>query len=142
MKKGNGIITAIIGAALLAAGFFLGRRFENAQDIMSTLPYIFIGIGAGLFGHGIGGMLERRVLKNHPEIQKTIEIEKNDERNIALTNRAKGKAYDIMIPAFGALMVSFALMGVELFAVLALVIAYLFVVGCNIYYRVKFEKEM
>ena len=39
-------------------------------------------------------------------------------------------------------MVSFALMGVELTAVLLLVFAYLLVHGVALYYRVKFEKEM
>ena len=43
---------------------------------------------------------------------------------------------------FGALMVSFALMGVDLAAVLLLVAAYLFVEGSAVWYRVRFEKEM
>ncbi|MEA4889917.1 MAG: hypothetical protein VB070_10685 [Clostridiaceae bacterium] len=45
-------------------------------------------------------------MKNNPEIQKQIEIEKNDERNVAMMNRAKAKAYDIMTFVFGALMLS------------------------------------
>ncbi len=39
-------------------------------------------------------------------------------------------------------MVSFALMGVDIVPILLLVFAYLFVHGCAIYYRLKYDKEM
>ena len=68
-----------------------------------------------------------------------------DNNNI-YTNRvsikAKGKAFDMMTYVYGALMVSFALMGVDMSALLLLVFAYLFVHGFGIYYRIKFDKEM
>ena len=56
--------------------------------------------------------------------------------------RAKAKAYDMMTFVLGALMLSFALMGVELTAVLLLVFAYLFVHSYAVYYRFKYDKEM
>jgi 4-hydroxybenzoate polyprenyltransferase len=71
-----------------------------------------------------------------------MEIERKDERNIAISNRSKAKAYDLMIFVFGALMLSFALMGVDLVLILLLVFAYLFVVGYGIFYRIKYDKEM
>ena len=71
-----------------------------------------------------------------------IEIEQKDERNIALSNQAKAKAYDMMIFVFGAVMVSYALMGLDLVAILMLVTAYLFVVGYGIFCRCKLDKEM
>ena len=43
---------------------------------------------------------------------------------------------------YGALMVSFALMEVDLAAILLLVFAYLMVHGLAIYYRCRLEKEM
>ena len=48
----------------------------------------------------------------------------------------------MMTFVFGALMVSFALMGVDMIAVLLLVFAYLLVHGFEIYYRLKFDREM
>lgn len=83
---------------------------------------------------------EKYLTKN--KIQKKLEIEKNDERNIAIANRAKGKAFDMMTFVYGALMVSFALMGIDMVAVLLLVFAYLFVHGFALYYRFRFDKEM
>ncbi len=143
MKK-NQLQTAlgILGLALLVVGLYLAKTIAEPQGIMRALPYVFIGIGCGLFGQGMGGVIERRVLKKNPEILKQKEIEVNDERNQQISNRAKAKAYDVMVFVFGALMVAFALMGMDMVAVLLLVFAYLFVVGSAVYYRVKFEKEL
>ena len=143
MKK-HGLQTAlgILGLALLALGLYLVKTTNATEGILLTLPYVFVGIGSGLFGQGMGGVIERSVLKKNPEILKQKEIEVNDERNQQISNRAKAKAYDVMVFVFGALMVAFALMGMDIVAVLLLVFAYLFVVGSAVYYRVKFEKEL
>lgn len=69
-------------------------------------------------------------------------LSKKDERNAIIANRAKAKAYDVMIFVFGALMIAFALMGVDMIPVLLFVFAYLFVQGYAVYYRCKYEKEM
>lgn len=143
MKKHVLDTVAVLAGLLLAGlGFVLLWSFPEAQGALLALPYVCIGLGCGVFGHGMGNLISRRALKNSPDVQKQIEIEKNDERNIAIASRAKAKAYDIMVFVFGALMVSFALMGVDLAAILLLVFAYLFVVGCGIYYRIKFDREM
>lgn len=47
-----------------------------------------------------------------------------------------------MIFVFGALMFSFALMNVELTVILLLVFSFLLVIGFEIYYRCRYEKEM
>ena len=143
MKK-HGLQTAlgILGLALLALGLYLVKTTNATEGILLTLPYVFVGIGSGLFGQGMGGVIERSVLKKNPEILKQKEIEVNDERNQQISNRAKAKAYDVMVFVFGALMVAFALMGMDIVAVLLLVFAYLFVIGSAVYYRVKLEKEL
>lgn len=140
--KITNILTATLGFGLLAAGLLMVKQIPNPQGIMKALPYVCIGIGCGLFGQGFGNIISSRVVNSDPIFQKQIEIEKNDERNIAITNRAKAKAYDVMVFVFGALMLSFALMDVSMIAVLLLVFAYLFVIGSSIYYRSIFEKEM
>jgi len=143
MKK-HGLQTAlgILGLVLLAVGLYLAKTIADPQGIMRALPYVFIGIGCGLFGQGVAGVIERYVYKKHPDMQKQKEIEVNDERNREISTRAKAKGYDTMVFVFGALMVSFALMNVDVAVVLLMVFAYLFVVGSHIYYRVKFEKEL
>jgi hypothetical protein len=109
---------------------------------MLALPYVCVGLGCGIFGHGVGEIVSHSALKNSPDLAKQIEIDKKDERNVTIANRAKGKAFDVMVPLLGALMISFALMGVDIIAVLLLVAAYLFIYGCSIYYRIRYENEM
>lgn len=132
----------IIGLLLLVAGLYLVKTAGSSQGVMASIPYISIGIGCGLFGHGMGNVISERALSSDPDLQKQMEIEKKDERNVAIANMAKGKAFDMMTYVFGALMLSFALMGVDMIPLLLLVFAYLFVHGFAIYYRIKFDKEM
>ena len=129
--------TIIIGLLLLAVSLYLIKTSNDPQGIMRTLPYVCIGIGCGLFGHGMGNVISERAINSYPELKRQLDIEKNDERNVAIANRAKGKAF-----VFGSLMLSFALMGIDMVAVLLLVFAYLLVHGFALYYRFKFDKEM
>lgn len=140
-KKVDFLIAAA-GIALLAAGLALLWLVPSPDGLLRVLPYICIGLGSGLFGHGSGNLLAQKALQNAPETARQLEIEKNDERNLALSARAKGKAFDVMTFVFGALMLCFALMQVDRAAVLLLVFAYLFVEGSAVYYRCKYEKEM
>ncbi len=144
MKK-NGTYYTITAAAgiliLLLGGFFL-KTVTDPQGIMKTLPYICIGIGCGTFGCGMGNVISRNVMKKHPDIQKQSDIDRNDERYIAIANRSKAKAFDITIFVFGALMLSYALMSFDLTAILLLVFAYLFIIASWIYYLNKYNKEM
>ena len=143
MKKKNfNYFMVIVGLLLLGTGFVLLKMVSDPQGIMLALPYICIGLGCGAFGHGLGELVSKWAVKDNPTLQKQLEIDRNDERNIAVSNRAKAKAYDVMLYIFGALMVSFALIGVDIMAVLLLVVAYLLVVGFFIYYLSKYNKEM
>lgn len=135
-------ITIIIGLLLLLTGLFLIKTTGDPQGIMTALPYVCIGIGSGLFGHGMSNVISERAIRKDPALQKKLNIEKNDERNIMIANQAKGKAFDMMTYIFGALMLSFALMNVDMIPILLLVCAYLFVHGYAIYYRIKLDREM
>lgn len=141
-KQGMQTILGVLGLALLAAGLYLAKMTNAATGIMRALPFVMIGVGCGLFGQGMGGIIERSILRKHPEIAKQKEIEVKDERNQEISNRAKAKAYDVMVFVFGALMVSFALMNVDLAVLLMFVFAYLFVVGSGLYHRIKLDKEL
>lgn len=141
MKKNiTQVLITILGILLLGIGFYLLKALPNMVN--SPIPYVLIGIGSGTFGSGVAGMINGRIMKNSPEIAKQKEIEQNDERNLAISYKAKAKAYDCMVFVFGALMLSFALMKAELKTTLLLVFAYLFVVGYGLFFRAKYDKEM
>lgn len=141
MKNNNvkSTIVTVIGLIIFVAGLLAVKHFDLGNQ---TAPYLCIGLGCGVFGQGLGELITRRSEKRHPEIARQREIEKNDERNIALRDRAQAKAYRMMIPVFGALFLAFALMNVELRVILLLVAAYLYICGCSVYYNIRYGKEM
>lgn len=112
------------------------------QGFLITLPYICLGAGSGALGYGISNIITDKLIQKNPAVQKQMEIDKNDERNILLASRAKAKAYDLMTLVFGVLMLLFTLMTVDVIPVLLFVSAYLFVQGYQIYYHYKYNKEM
>ena len=142
MKNSIYHIMTVIGLLLIGIGVYLVRTVIEPYGILKTLPYICIGLGCGIFGHGAGEIISLRAVKGCPKIKKQMEIDRKDERNVAIANRAKAKGYDMMIFIFGALMLAFALMGVDFRAVLLLVFSYLFVLGYSLYYRFKYDREM
>ena len=141
-KIGKYVILSIIGFIICVTGLLLVKSMPDAQGIMRTFPYICIGIGTGIFGQNLGTVISSLVLRKDPLSAKRIEIEMKDERNTAIRNKAKAKAYDLMVMVLGALMLVFTLMQVELYVILVFIAAYLFIVFSSIYYLSKFQKEM
>ncbi len=142
MKKTKNYIMTVLGIVLVLLGLYFIKSVDNPKEFLLALPYVCIGVGCGVFGYGMGNLVSDKAIQNYPDIKRQKEIEEKDERNIAISSRAKAKAYDIMTFVFGALMVSFALMGVDMIPILLFVFTYLFIQGYAIYYRCKYEKEM
>lgn len=141
MKKADWVVT-LIGVIMLGVGLYLVKTIANAQGVLLTLPYVLVGIGCGIFGYGMSNIVSKKAISKDEHLQRQLQIEKNDERNIAIANKSKAKAYDLMTFMFGVLMLSFALMNIDMVAILLLVAAYLSVHIYGIYYRMKCEKEM
>ena len=141
MKNKKNLICLLGGLVLWLGGFWLVRRSGIFWETLRALPYLMIGIGCGLFGHGVGEMVNRRVLDSNPTLAKEQEIAQKDERNVALANRAKAKAYDLMTYMMTALLLTFALMGVAMEVVVVLVLAYLAIEFYALYWRQRLEKE-
>lgn len=142
MKRAKNIWLSVLGFALIAAGIYLIRTVPDPQGILRALPFLLVGFGCGIFGHGLGELLAKKAAESDPETARRMEIDQTDERNVMIGNMAKAKGYDMMTYVFGALMVSFAVMGASWTVIIPMVIGYLFVRGYAIYFRVKFDKEM
>jgi Family of unknown function (DUF6442) len=141
-KEAKYYYLAVFGFILLGLGLYLSKTIIKPEEIMRALPYVCIGLGCGILGHGVGEIISYKALKNSPDIRKQINIEKLDERNVLITSRAKAKAYDMMVFIFGALMLTFALMEVDMIAILLLVFAYLFIIAYGLYYRYKLNEKL
>ena len=143
MKKSNlSYLLTLTGLILLAVGLYFIKTVQDSQGVMRALAYVCVGFGCVIFGHGMGEIISRGAIKNSPTTAKQIEIDKKDERNVAIANRAKAKEWDMMAFVFGALMLAFIFMDTDMTSVLLLVSAYLFVIGYAVYYRCKYDKEM
>lgn len=135
-------LLTLVGLGLLAGGVYFIKTIEEPQGMLRALPYICVGLGCSIFGHGIGEIIVRHAMKNNPAAAKQLEIDQNDERNLAIANQAKAKAYDMMVFVFGALILAISLMDIDLTVLLLLVFTYLFILGYCTYYRFKYYKEM
>ena len=142
MKQAKNVWLSVLGFALTGAGICLIKTVPDPQGIMPALPFPLVGFGRGICGHGLGELLAKKAAASDPEMARQVEIAQTDERNVMIGNMAKAKGYDMMTYVFGALMVAFALMGASWAVILPMVVAYLFVHGYAIYFRVKFDKEM
>lgn len=129
------ILFATLGLAILITGLALAMSMI-IQGNMRILLYIFIGAGALIFGENLGV-----AIKNYFPARE-IEIEIKDERNMAIRNMAKAKAFDLMLKVFLILLFVFGAMRVNMFLLLVFFAAYLLVVLSSVYYWIKYQEKM
>ena len=96
MKRAKNIWLSVLGFALIAAGIYLIRTVPDPQGILRALPFLLVGFGCGIFGHGLGELLAKKAAESDPETARRMEIDQTDERNVMIGNMAKAKGYDMM----------------------------------------------
>ena len=131
-----------LGFILFLTGIVLIVLFPESQGIKKTLPFICLGVGAGFCGSSIGGAISFRKLMKNPSLAKQKEIDIKDERNIAISNKAKATAYSATLIIFSVLIMFLAAVQVKTYITLVFVGAYLLVIFLHIYFYSKYSKEM
>lgn len=146
MKKNKNVIKewflTFVGIGLVVVGFLLHKYSLSTDKMIVTIPYIFIGVGCGIFGHFMDNLIKYFSTKNHKELERQIQIDKNDERNILIVEKSKAKAYDLMIYLFTSILIILSLMGVDKLAIIMIVAVYLSIQIYALYWRSKFESKM
>ena len=66
-NRGKGRFTPAVGLLILLAGFVLLKTGASAQQTMRVLPFVCIGVGSGIFGHGLGAVLNDKAARSDPE---------------------------------------------------------------------------
>ena len=146
MKKNKNTIKdwlfTLLGIGLVVVGLLLHKDSLSTDKMIVTIPYIFIGVGCGIFGHFMDNLIKFFSTKNHKELERRIQIDKNDERNILIAEKSKAKAYDLMIYLFVSILIILSLMGVDKLAIIMIVAIYLSIQIYALYWRSKFESKM
>ena len=136
------VFLSIIGFIIFGGGLVLIKLLPEANGILKTLPYLCVGVGAGIFGGNLGTVIKNKTMLKNPQAAKQIEIDQKDERNNAIINKAKARAYDLMIYIYAAIILAFTLMRVDMYVIFTLIAVYLFFVFTYVYYISKYQKEM
>lgn len=79
----------VFGIVLAAAGLLLFGSMPK------TVSGLCLGIGSGLAGMSAANLVMASYYKKHPALQKQARIDAQDERTLAITNKAKARAFDI-----------------------------------------------
>ena len=65
MKKNLSLIISFIGIVSIAGGLLLIKTLENPNEFILTLSYICIGVGCGVFGHGMGNFVAIKTVQKY-----------------------------------------------------------------------------
>lgn len=142
MKSKNVIPVICLGIGCV---FLIICIFAKYLDIFETYKPLFgilIGIGSGLLGGGFGQLINNNVLDKNPTLKRRKEIEVNDERNIYISNRAKGKAFKAMEYIFPIVILIGVLLEADFLVTIIMVISYLLIYVIYIFYLNKYIKEI
>jgi len=58
-SSGKSVALTLLGFAILVAGLLLLKLRPEAEGLMLTLPYICVGVGAGIFGLNLGTAIKK-----------------------------------------------------------------------------------
>jgi hypothetical protein len=126
----------VVYSIVLAAGI-LGV----AAGFLHQVSGMLIGAGAGLVGMSLSNLLMIRMERKNPALTKQAEIERRDERNRMLRDRAKAAAGEVLRWTVISTAYIAILLGAPLWVTLAIV--GLFLLYCVVYLCLlnKYQKE-
>lgn len=134
-------IIAIVLSIILLIISIIAKKLD-IFEAHKTLFGIIIGVASGLFGGGVGNLINIVVLNSNPNIKKKSEIELNDERNNNIRNSAKAKAFDAMSFILPVTMLIHILLNVDLSITIISIVSYLVIYIVLIYYINLYYKKM
>ncbi|MGG6313565.1 hypothetical protein [Paenibacillus macerans] len=139
MKKNRAVLQTVL---LLLGMIVLAVGLAGISGMTRTWAGLCTGVGAGLIGMNVANLIIGAYYRNHPEVQKQSDIEAKDERNVTITNKAKAKAFDLTLKVLIIVPFLLILADSPLWMTLAAVGVYLFGFGAQIYFMMRYGKEM
>lgn len=93
MKRKQRLYIALLAAGLCLAAAALALRGRGLPDGIGGM---LTGVGSGLIGLSVSQLVLLRRERKNPALARQNKISRNDERNIALRNRAKALSGDVL----------------------------------------------
>lgn len=110
----------VLGIVLVVVGLFLPGSVPKA------VAGLCLGIGSGLAGMSAANLYMASYYEKHPALQKQATIDARDERTIAITDKAKARAFDITRHILIAVAFVYILTNAPLWMTLLIVGVYVF----------------
>lgn len=126
----------VLGVVLVAAGLSI------IGHVQKSVVGVCLGVGSGLIAMNLVNLAVYRYYKKRPDLEKQSRIDAHDERMIAITARAKAKAFDVLIWTLIAFPFVLILADVPLWQTLATVAIYVFGYCVQLYYTGRLSREM
>lgn len=130
------VLLLVLGGLLLTAGVFA------LTDAPKQVVGLCFGGGAGLIGMTLANGLIARYYYKHPQYKKQSNIDAKDERSVAITHRAKAKAFDLTILLMMLYPFVLILTDAPLWMIFIPIAIYLIGFFFQIGYTIKYGKEM
>lgn len=137
MKNEKIIYMIISGITAILCGMCLLLSDKSNDGIQGLL----FGIGSGLLGAGIAYTISKNVYRKNPELYKKNTIEKNDERNVYIKNKAQAKSGIILMYLNFILAMVMGFYKIALWATLSLILINLIYSFCVVFFINKFNKQ-
>jgi len=144
MKKQAKPVLFYLSFVALIAGAILRVFFVNneiSSEAISHLSWALLGFGSSLSLLAVIHYVNRFIIKNSPELAKTMEIEEKDERNVRVSEKAALGAWYITVYTSIALMFTLVALGFTTAFWLALIAFVINVTSLFIYVFV-YNKKM
>lgn len=139
MKHYKHHLCIIAGIVFILIGFIF---MSNSYDLYETFPYVFIGLGIGVLAYGTGEFFYNKLKLHKNDYVEIVEIEREDERNLSIIEKANAKAFQLMIYVFAVLIILFAIVNVNKYITLSLTVVYVTIFLSKFYFIYKLQHKM
>ena len=92
MKKSKtDYVITVLGILLLVVGVYFVKSGKDTQGIMRALPYVCIGLGCGIFGHGMGDIISRKAIQTDPKLENSLKFKKMTKETLQFHKKLRPK---------------------------------------------------
>ncbi len=121
-------ILIVAGIIVFAIGVFL------SQDQSFSIIYSIVMIlGASAFGHGMGELIQSKLMQSNEDFLKRKDIERTKEQAEFMGMKAKAKTFDVLSKLFPVFMLVLAIMRESFTTIMLLLALYILLWGIFIY---------